>query len=378
MDGYAEARHAARSAIALLRHQPIMAEDFGAKPYSSQLACLEGVEASDTFLLILGGRYGHVAKSKVSVVEEEFALARTRGLPVLIFVEDVELEPRQSAFLATLKSYEEGYHFAKFSNPAELSQSIIRALNDLNTFSANAIDVIQAENLLTREDWGAEGHDHDPWLGLVVFPAVTKNYVSHRELAGRPFRDQIIQKAAFGENSFFDLAGGVSHEEGEDHLLIRQGAKRRRGGGARIKVTTDGVISIGTTLSVDDDSPYSIVRSTVIDEDRVAQSLDNMVALANWYFGNLKDCSNVNSYYLGGSLSGVASKAFGRIPKIQTNGMQMPMHSLGGRVCFPKSISAFSRAQLVDSRSTSADLVDFLRRKFRAANAYYTPERSRF
>jgi hypothetical protein len=50
-------RAAAKSAITTMRHEPVMAEDFGAQPNSPQVACLQGLRSSEVVVLILGERY---------------------------------------------------------------------------------------------------------------------------------------------------------------------------------------------------------------------------------------------------------------------------------------------------------------------------------
>ncbi len=41
--GFAPFRDAARQAVLELSHEPVMAEDFGARPTSPQVACLDGL-----------------------------------------------------------------------------------------------------------------------------------------------------------------------------------------------------------------------------------------------------------------------------------------------------------------------------------------------
>src|SRR4051794_2978374 len=93
MRDFGDVRLAARQAVESLRQHPVMAEDFGAQPHSSQTACLEGVRASEVYVGIYGGRYGSVARSGVSATEEEFNEARRRGLPILCFEQGGPKEP---------------------------------------------------------------------------------------------------------------------------------------------------------------------------------------------------------------------------------------------------------------------------------------------
>ena len=84
--GMKSQRSQAREAIEALRHQPIMAEDFGARPSSPQVACLTGLRQSELIILILGARYGTPQESGLSATHEEYREARGNK-PVLVFVE---------------------------------------------------------------------------------------------------------------------------------------------------------------------------------------------------------------------------------------------------------------------------------------------------
>lgn len=128
--GFEAERRAARAAVESLRLQPVMAEDFGAQPYSPQVACLEGVRSSDVYVGVFGARYGHVGASGKSATEEEFEEARLRGTPISCFVQEGTKEPPQDAFLRRLKQYETGYLVAPFATPAVLSLAVVQSLND--------------------------------------------------------------------------------------------------------------------------------------------------------------------------------------------------------------------------------------------------------
>ncbi len=99
-------RTAARSAITILGHEPVMAEDFGALPHTPQIACLDGVRQSGAVVLILGSRYGAIQPDGLSATHEEYREARSRG-PVLAFVEEgVTHEPKQAAFISEVQAWD--------------------------------------------------------------------------------------------------------------------------------------------------------------------------------------------------------------------------------------------------------------------------------
>ena len=74
--GMESIRLAARKAVEILRHAPIMAEDLGAQPNSPQVACLTGLRQSDVVVLILGERYGAEQASGLSATMKSTARLR--------------------------------------------------------------------------------------------------------------------------------------------------------------------------------------------------------------------------------------------------------------------------------------------------------------
>jgi hypothetical protein len=74
--GMEQIRTAARNAITILGHEPVVAEDFGALPHTPQVACLDGLRRSAAVVLILGARYGAKQISGLSATHEEYREAR--------------------------------------------------------------------------------------------------------------------------------------------------------------------------------------------------------------------------------------------------------------------------------------------------------------
>lgn len=76
-----------------------MAEDFGAKPTSPQVACLEGVRQAGIVVLILGKDYGAKQSSGLSATHEEYLEAR-QSRPVIAFVQEgVDRDPDETEFV---------------------------------------------------------------------------------------------------------------------------------------------------------------------------------------------------------------------------------------------------------------------------------------
>jgi len=350
-----------------------MAEDFGAKPHSSQTACLSGVEAADVMVLVLGSRYGFIARSGKAVTEEELDCARARGIPVLIFVEKVDREPDQEQFLNRLRSYEEGYHLAFFTTPEQLKDEVVRALNDFVGSAATAmLDSAAARSHLDKRKWASRRpSDHETWFGLVVFAARAQSPISARTLGSKAFQDPLVQAALFGTPSLFNVEVGTTRGEVEDGVVFNQGSDY--GLTASIAICSDGTISFGRAMGKRERNSLSLVRGFVIDEDEFKSTIGAFLRYANVFYGSWPDNGTLTSFYVGGSLTGLNQKSFGRIPAQEPSSIGISMSTLPDPLYLPKEPQKIARADLVDPESVSAEITELVARTFRAGRAYYTP-----
>lgn len=133
--GFEEYRQAAKEAVELMDRKPVMSESFGARPYSSETACIHEVEQSDVYLVILGANYGFETDEGLSVTQTEFRAARAADRPILAFVQQREMEVKQAAFRKEVEAYQGGVFRDTFSSAAELRDQIVRALRRLETMS---------------------------------------------------------------------------------------------------------------------------------------------------------------------------------------------------------------------------------------------------
>lgn len=377
MDGFAEQRAAVKAGVDLLGLRPVMAETFGARPYSSQQACLDGVGESDVVVLVLGRRYGFIARSGKSVTEEEFDFARERGITVLVFLEEAEREAEQEAFVRRISSYEEGYHRVTFTTPDELKDQVIKALNaQVGAGARPTLDAAGAKVALDQLKWGGRRErDRGPWLGAVNIPTRQQQYISPIKLGENSFQRSIQKEAVYGDAAIFGSEHGVKTEETEQSTIFVQSGDR--GPIASLEVRTDGTLIYGKLLSATHPRTISIVRNSVIDEDEFKSSLTNFFRFANEVYGLLEDNRMLTAFYFGGSLSGIEHKMFGRIPAVAPNGMSMGMHSFPDPLPLPREPHALSRPNLVDGERAATEITELVARMFRASRAYYTPDEAR-
>lgn len=75
--------------ISQMGYQPIMSEfdSFPVDPSDDNVvSCIQNIESSDLFVLIIGGRYGSVIENNKSITNMEYIFARKKGLPVFVYI----------------------------------------------------------------------------------------------------------------------------------------------------------------------------------------------------------------------------------------------------------------------------------------------------
>lgn len=171
VSGFEQYRAAAKKAITLLGHTPVMCEDFGARPYSSQHACMTEVDQADVVVLILGANFGYQTETGESVTQQEFRRAKAAGKPILAFLETVEMEERQKAFSWEVSDYLDGLFRVTFSDQYQLSDAIVHGLNQM-TLNHKAISEQEFIQRLQQRNgngrWG--GYDHEARLEVAFLP----------------------------------------------------------------------------------------------------------------------------------------------------------------------------------------------------------------
>jgi hypothetical protein len=160
-------RDALTGLIAALGHEPKRFEDYTAQGVPSRQACLDGVRDADVYVLVLGDIYGDpLPDTGLAPTEEEFVAARSRGIPILVFVKrGGSPDDKQQAFIAKVSGYVDGRFRKGFANVGELLAAVAGSIRDLETRPAT----------LT---WTALTANVDvPWRDAVRFVGVFATFV---------------------------------------------------------------------------------------------------------------------------------------------------------------------------------------------------------
>ncbi len=204
-------RRVARETVAAFRHEPVMAEDFAARPDSPQVACLSELRSSDVVVLIMGESYGALQASGFSATHEEYREAKGSKPVIALVQEGVTRDARQAEFVTEVQAWEGGLFRGGFRNIDEFRSALTRALSDYAlATAAGPVDeaglVQRALALLPTPQRSQVGGST---LSVAVAGGPRLRLLRPIELEDPKLADDIHQAALFGSTRIFDPTQGV-------------------------------------------------------------------------------------------------------------------------------------------------------------------------
>ncbi len=377
IQGFGDERGTAESAVKSLGLLPVMAEDFGAQPFSPRLACLQGVKNSDLFLAILGSRYGEQTNSGRSPCEEEFDEARQTGLPIFIFIMNCRREDKQEAFKDRITGYESGYFVHFFDSADRLFRQIVESLSQYGSTTDVSISLSQAsshiqkhvENLRVRISC-------DVCLAAVVVPSDQRApYISTMELSEKGEKEVFQQKALFGETSIFSPRKGIDVVDGREHLELRQSGSHNEPC-TILTFHPDGTLAWMSCVCMEEEQGYDLFDYNVIDEGKLHGELASFYSYASWFFRRLSaNRRPVFSLYTEVALYNEKGKKLGKRPSIPPNSMSIGMgcQNEHNPLLIPAQPLKIAFSRLSESASLCRELMNLVIRTFKADGLYYGP-----
>ena len=223
--GMEDYRTAARDAVETLGYEPVMAEKFGAKPQTPQIACLDGLRQSGLVLLLLGADYGVKQSGGLSATHEEYRDARGKR-PVIAFVRSgASPDPDQEAFIKEVQGWETGLFRGTFSTSQDLRNHVIRAIHEWQLSNATGPLDTKALSTAALEAARAAQKEHRHFgASIVVTVAAGPSQAVLRpsEIESPTLSKYLMKEAVFGEFPIFSSAQGSESEVGNNRLVIRQ------------------------------------------------------------------------------------------------------------------------------------------------------------
>ena len=301
ISGMEAERASVKAAIELLRHEAAMAEDFGARASSSQVACLDALRQSDLVVLILGTRYGAKQLSGLSATHEEYREARGQK-PILAFLQQGEPEAEQAAFISEAGKWESGLNRATpFSTPEQLRDLVTRALHDYALTHARA--PLDAKGLASRAQALLPDNQSVRHSGVSLHVAIAAGpeatILRPAELEAPELGDAMEKQALFGAPPVFDRRVGTECGLLSDSLAIFQ----ERSYGARAEVRLWGMGDIRFLLPIREEDRGRMGLSFVIEEAVVAQ-LAGALNYAAWLLGHIDPTERITHFAVAAALVG--------------------------------------------------------------------------
>jgi Domain of unknown function (DUF4062) len=357
--GMEDWRRAAKEAISVLGHEPVMAEDFGALPRSPQIACLDGVRRSGAVILILGERYGSKQVSGLSATHEEFREARER-CPVLVFVQSgVNPEQDQAAFITEVQGWGSGLMRDSFATPAELKDKVTRALHRMEVASASApfdpTEVLErALAAFPRDD---RHYQRGESLTVAVFGGPSQTVLRPSEMEQPELAEKLEQQALYGSIRIFARGEGTTSEIESDKLVIKQDGREPH----FVQLDGQGGIVIRLPLEREPDSHFNVIVVEAV-QDYLRQAL----RYSTWLLDEIDATQRLSHLVVVTSLAGGLGMVTRSELRASPNSLSMP--SFGRNEPGPVHLSPAHVARPALSQDMDrivSDLVTLMRRQRR-------------
>lgn len=361
--GFGAQRQAAKLGVTTLRHEPIMAEDFGALPTSPQIACLQGLRQSDMVVLVLGDSYGSVQPgSGLSATHEEYREAR-QTKPVLAFVQQgVTPDPQQAAFIAEVQGWEGGLFRGGFNDPADLQAGVIRALHDNEV--ANVVGAVDPEELARRAAALIPAESRNvvsaASLDVALAAGPTQRILRPVEIEAPALADTMLQTALFGSDQILDRSLGNEVALVDGALTIAQ----QRGGSLRL----DEQGSLLLRLPIDDQarrrSGMDMGGMMVLVEENIQARLSTALGYAAAVIELIDPTQRITDVAIAVRLSGVEYRAWRTQAQLAASPNSVSMGMGGERERRPVGTVQRRAALRLDRTRLIEDLIVPLRRQF--------------
>lgn len=301
MSGFDSYRAAARQGISDAAMEPVLIEDFPSLDASSRTACLDLVQSSDVYIVVIGDRPGSSPLGK-PVVEEEFEEARRRKLPRLMFLQNVGRDAETEALTQRLSDFVAGRLRTTFDTPDDLRVAVTAALRGLSMMNIEKNDPSLIEELLK-----ARTGESTPLLRLVFVPERKDEVFDVLTFDAANFRRSILALAHDDAVRLFDFqqAKGVVVEGRE--LVIRQEQPRGNtpGVGATIRVREDGGIVIDQTLTGRTSDRQQFGFEMQIVEGDIAEAIGSSIAFVNALYEQHDRGQRYATFLFGAALAGM-------------------------------------------------------------------------
>jgi hypothetical protein len=307
IDGFEEYRKAAADGIELAGCEAVMVERFPALAASPRNACLDGVQASDACIVIVGSRGGWTTPSGALAVEEEFDEAQRRAIPILVFLQQVERDEQAVRLERRLSDYVAGQFRKTFMSAEDLRAKVQAAVRSLgphmnlpHSDSSRAISLLEAD----RE------RSYETALRFALVPERAGELVPPDRLEAAELVDEIYRLGHDPAVRFFDYSCPKKQSlSDEGSLRIEQSAHAGKARlGATLSLSETGELVLESDIRGGEDSGDPIRSMMVLVEDDLVSALRTEFALAARLLDHLDPYERFSTAWIGSAVVGIGHR----------------------------------------------------------------------
>lgn len=287
---FGEYRQAARQEIEDAGGEPILVnEDFPALATSSRNACLDGVDSSDIYIVIVGERGGWKTPSGKLVVEEEYEQARKRKKPILAFIQNIKRDADAERFISILSDYIDGVFRPTFNTVAELCSQISAALTPvIRQYNNRPTEMVMIQDKLNEQYTIL----NEARLRFILAPEREEEVIDVVTLDSPGLKRMLFELGHTSEVGLFSYEHPKTSEVKIDSLIIHQrdsSGRRRDDKVVRLEISSGGSITIDTNITgrVNRGSLHGLGEGFVIVESDIVECLQSSFAFANSFYNKL-------------------------------------------------------------------------------------------
>ena len=362
--GFEVERAAAKGAIGTLRHEPVMAENFGAQPNSPQVACLQGLREADLVVLILGERYGQPQASGISATHEEYREAKV-SKPILAFVQEgISPELEQQAFIQEVQEWEGGVFRQGFADADDLRTAVTRALHDYDLTAAHApVDSEElkriAEGLLpdvSRSQFVGSGAT----LSIAIAGGPPQQLIRAAMIEDGSFADSLQQAAQFGPTRIFGPSDSTDRRVENDALVLRQES------GASLTVDEGANLLIQAPLDRQDRNSRFGLEGSVIIEESVVSAMRNCLEFGSQFLDEVDRTQRLTHLAIAVSISNADYRGWRTQAEQNASPNSVEIGMSGARDRRPVAVDVQRPAIRLNRNGIVEDITVRLRRQWRS------------
>jgi hypothetical protein len=350
ISGFEDVREAAARAISASGLYPIRSEELSADPASSRRALLDQVAAAEYYLLLLGAHYGGTGSGGPSPTEDEYAEAMRLGKPILVLVQETELEPRQRQFLEQVRGgWGDGVFHGTFTDASDIGAKIAGAFARQRAALAEDAPAASKRATTLAAEQSRHGWNEPATVRAVFAPLRQTTLLDPIALEDRSLADDLI--AALRAGGAVPQSVGVSAEVSA--AGVRLGPPPQQSG-FQAQIHSDGAIVISSSVAGD-----GMLGGMQIDPERLAVFLGGAGRAAQLIWDRIDTRSEVGQVAVAAAVLDAQHLAYGNHP----DGSVSLGGSIPATVITPDPPAIAPRAQL-DQDAVSRQVVVAIKRVF--------------